>query len=123
MPELPPVTTTTLPSSWLLTGSRRFGSRRFGSRRASFDRAGRAWSTRVASGHVVMVRAGALGVLLTLTAIRAASHTDGIVVAARDLTPGAVVSASDLALVRIHAPHAVLASLVRDPRAVVGSVV
>jgi len=77
----------------------------------------------VSSGHVVMVLTGALGVLLTFTAIRAASHADAVVVAARELAPGAVVGAGDVTVGHIHASNRILAGLVRDPRAVVGSVV
>jgi len=67
--------------------------------------------TRVSTGHVVMVLAGALGVLLTLSVVHAADHTRAVFAAAHDLAPGSVLDASAIRLTRVHANAAVNASL------------
>ena len=71
----------------------------------------RAVTARVSAGHVVMLLAGALGVLLTLSALHAAANTDAVVVAAHDLVPGATLQAADLRLAQVHADHRVLAEV------------
>jgi Flp pilus assembly protein CpaB len=58
-----------------------------------------------------MLLAGALGVLLTLSALRTAAHTDAVLVAAHDLVPGATLQPSDLRVTQIHADHRALAEL------------
>ena len=67
--------------------------------------------SRVSTGHVVMVLAGALGVLLTLTVLRSADNTQPVFVAARDLASGTVISDSSVKVVRVHADAAVLGTL------------
>ncbi len=71
----------------------------------------RAVATRVSTGHVVMVLAGALGVLLTLTVLRSADTTRPVLVAARDLAPGIVIGDDALRVARVHADASVLATL------------
>jgi Flp pilus assembly protein CpaB len=58
-----------------------------------------------------MVLAGALGVLLTLSVVRASDRTRAVFVAAHDLAPGSVLDASAIRLTRVHADAAVNASL------------
>ncbi len=72
-----------------------------------------------------MVLAGALGVLLTFGVVRAADHTETVLVAARDLTPGTVIDRSALRLARVHAGAEVIAALYRasDVDALQGRVV
>ena len=67
--------------------------------------------TRVSSGHVVMVLAGALGVLLTLSVVRASDHTRAVLAAARNLAPGTVLDGGSVRTTRIHAEGTVNASL------------
>ena len=68
----------------------------------------RAVAARVSSGHVVMLLAGALGVLLTLSLLRSADDTQAVLVAARDLAPGTVVTDDAFRVARVHADDAVL---------------
>jgi Flp pilus assembly protein CpaB len=74
-------------------------------------RARRALHTRVSSGHLVMLLAGALGVLLTLSLLRAADHTTAVFVAAHDLAPGTIVTEGDLRVSRVRVDASVLATL------------
>jgi Flp pilus assembly protein CpaB len=67
--------------------------------------------SRVSTGHVVMVLAGALGVLLTLTVLRSADNTRPVFVAAHDLASGSVITDSSVKVVRVHADAAVLGTL------------
>ena len=71
----------------------------------------RALSSRVSTGHLVMVLAGVLGALLTLSALRAADDTRPVLVAAHDIVPGTVIHERWLRISRIHADDGVLASL------------
>jgi Flp pilus assembly protein CpaB len=71
----------------------------------------RALTSRVSTGHVVMVVAGLLGALLTLSALRAADDTRPVLVAARDIVPGTVIDSRWLRVSNIHADAAVLATL------------
>ncbi len=71
----------------------------------------RALRARVSSGHVVMLGAGALGVLLTLSAVRSADHTQPVLEAAHDLAPGTVVTAADVRVARVRADAAVVRTL------------
>ena len=73
----------------------------------------REMSSRLSTGHVVMVLAGALGVLLTLTVLRSADDTRPVLVAARDLAPGTVVNDASVHVARVHVDASVLATLVR----------
>jgi Flp pilus assembly protein CpaB len=66
----------------------------------------------VSTGHVVMVLAGLLGALLTLTALHAADDTTPILAAARDIAPGTVIDAHALRVARVHADAATLATLI-----------
>jgi Flp pilus assembly protein CpaB len=67
--------------------------------------------SRVSTGHVVMVLAGALGVLLTLTVLRSADNTRPVIVAAHDLAPGTVISDASVRVARIHADASVIGTL------------
>jgi Flp pilus assembly protein CpaB len=58
-----------------------------------------------------MLLAGALGVLLTLSALRTAAHTDAVLVAAHDLVPGATLQPGDLGVAQIHADREALAEM------------
>jgi Flp pilus assembly protein CpaB len=58
-----------------------------------------------------MVLAGALGVLLTLSVLRAADRTQPVLVAAHDLAPGTVIDDGDVRVARVHAGGPVLATL------------
>ena len=71
----------------------------------------RALTSRVSTGHVVMVIAGLLGALLTLSALRAADDTCPVVVAARDIVPGTVIDSRWLRTSSVHADTGVLATL------------
>src|SRR5207253_9331202 len=77
------------------------------------SRTRREMSSRLSTGHVVMVLAGALGVLLTLTVLRSADDTRPVLVAARDLAPGTVINDSSVHVARVHADASVLATLFR----------
>jgi len=68
-------------------------------------------SSRVSTGHVVMVLAGALGVLLTLTVLRSAGDTRPVLVAAHDLAPGTVITDETVHVSRVHVDSSVLATL------------
>jgi len=81
-------------------------------------RTGRLAALHLSSGHVVMIVAGALGVLLTLGVLRSADRTVPVVVAARDLGAGAVIEAADLGVARVRAGSATMATLVRADDAV-----
>jgi Flp pilus assembly protein CpaB len=65
----------------------------------------------LSSGHIVMIVAGALGVLLTLGLLRAADRTVPVVVAVRELRAGAVVGTGDLGTARVRAGSATMATL------------
>lgn len=71
----------------------------------------RALVGRVSTGHVVMVVAGLLGALLTLSAVRSADNSRPVLVAVHDIVPGTVIQARWLTVSRIHADSAVLATL------------
>jgi Flp pilus assembly protein CpaB len=74
-------------------------------------RTARAVRARVSNGHVVMVLAGALGVLLTLGILRGADQRTDVLVAARDLAPGTVLDDTSVRIARVRADGAVLATL------------
>ncbi len=74
-------------------------------------RTGKALAARLSSGHVVMLLAGALGVLLTLSVLRSADDTRSVLVAAKDLTPGAVLTEGDLRVAHMKADANVLATV------------
>jgi len=80
--------------------------------RARAAKGRRAALTRVSSGHVVMLLAGALGVLLTVSLLRSAGHTEPVLVAARDLAPGTVLDAGNVRVSRVHADASVRATLI-----------
>src|ERR1700686_868536 len=73
----------------------------------------REMSPRLSTGHVVMVLAGALGVLLTLSVLRSADDTQPVLVAARDLAPGTVINDASVHVARMRADASVLATLFR----------
>ena len=81
---------------------------------AIVGRTRRTVAARVSAGHVVMMLAGALGVLLTLTVLRTAEHTTPVLVAAHDLAPGTVIGDGTLRVARVHADASVLATLYAD---------
>jgi len=65
----------------------------------------------MSTGHVIMVLAGALGVLLTLSVLRAADDTRPMLAAAHDIAPGTVIDARMLHVTRVHVDKAVGATL------------
>jgi Flp pilus assembly protein CpaB len=71
----------------------------------------RALTSRVSTGHVVMVVAGLLGALLTLSALRAANDSHPVLVAAHDIVPGTVIDGRSFRASDIHADSGVLATL------------
>jgi Flp pilus assembly protein CpaB len=71
----------------------------------------RALASRVSTGHVVMVLAGVLGVLLTLSVLRAADDTRPMLAAARDIAPGTVIDGNSFRVTRVHVDDDVLATL------------
>ena len=74
-------------------------------------RAGRGVVSRLSTGHVVMIVAGLLGVVLTLSVLRSADDARAVLVAADDVVPGTVIEAGSVRTVRIDADDAVMASL------------
>lgn len=72
----------------------------------------RALRSRVSSGHVVMVVAGLLGLLLSLSVLRRADQTVAVVVVARDLAPGTRLRPDMVRVTRIHAENRLLTNLV-----------
>jgi len=75
------------------------------------SRTRRELTSRVSTGHVVMVLAGALGVLLTLTVLHSADDTRPVLVAAHDLAPGTVITDASVHVAHVHADASVLATL------------
>ena len=71
----------------------------------------RALASRVSTGHVVMLLAGLLGALLTLSLLHASSDTTPMLAAARDIAPGTVIDSSVLRTAHLHADAATLATL------------
>ena len=72
--------------------------------------AGRRWSSRLSTGHVVMIVAGLLGVALTLSVVRGHDRGREILVTTRDVVPGTVLDAGAVRTERIDASANVLAS-------------
>src|SRR6476619_1734077 len=85
----------------------------------------RALRTRVSSGHVVMLLAGALGVLLTLSVLRAADHSQPVIAASHELAPGTVLGGGDVRVARVRVSGDTIATLFRgsDVASVRGQVV
>ncbi len=71
----------------------------------------RALTSRVSTGHVVMVLAGVLGALFTLSALHAADHSRPMLAAARDIAPGTVIDSHSLRVTAVHVDDHVLATL------------
>ena len=84
----------------------------------------RALASRVSTGHVVMLLAGLLGALLTLSLLHASNDATPMLAAARDIAPGTVIDSSVLRTAHVHADTATLATLfaARDVDAVRGHV-
>jgi Flp pilus assembly protein CpaB len=59
-----------------------------------------------------MLLAGALGVMLTLSVLRAADDTQPVLVAARELSSGTLIGEHDVRVARVHVDGDVLATLV-----------
>jgi Flp pilus assembly protein CpaB len=71
----------------------------------------RAARSRVSAGHLVMVVAGLLAVLLNYSALRARDDTVRVAIAAWELRAGQTLSAADLAFTDLRAEPALLATL------------
>jgi len=65
----------------------------------------------MSTGHVVMVLAGALGVLLTLSLLRAAGDTRPMLAVAHDIAPGTVIDSGSLRVTRVHVDNEARATL------------
>jgi Flp pilus assembly protein CpaB len=65
----------------------------------------------MSTGHVVMIVAGLLGAVLTLSVLRSADDTRTVLVAANDIVPGTVFEADAVRTAQINASDDVLASL------------
>ena len=78
----------------------------------------------ISGAHILVALAGILGALLTLTALRDAQRTVGVVAVGRDVAMGDVLQSIDLTTVDIGADDALLAGLYRanDIRALLGRV-
>jgi Flp pilus assembly protein CpaB len=74
-------------------------------------RARRALSARLSPGHVVMLLAGALGVLFTLNVLRAADDTTPVLLASRDLAPGTLLDEHSVRIAHLRADPSVVATL------------
>jgi Flp pilus assembly protein CpaB len=74
-------------------------------------RARRTLSARVSGGHVVMLLAGALGVLLTLNVLRAADDSTPVLVAARDIAPGTLLDEHSVRVANVRADASIVATL------------
>ena len=72
----------------------------------------RALRSRVSSGHIVMVVAGLLGLLLSLSVLRKADNTVAVVMIARDLAPGTRLRPDMVRTTRVHVDGRLLANLV-----------
>ncbi|HEX6311772.1 MAG TPA: Flp pilus assembly protein CpaB [Acidimicrobiia bacterium] len=59
-------------------------------------------ASRFSAGHLVMIVAGLVGMLLTLALLRNADDRVEVAVAAHDLRPGEIVSAADLRYERVN---------------------
>jgi Flp pilus assembly protein CpaB len=70
----------------------------------------RSWTTRLSTGHVVMIVAGLLGVVLTLGILRTGEQRQAVLVAADDLVPGTVIDRDAVRVEQISADRTVLAS-------------
>jgi Flp pilus assembly protein CpaB len=73
-------------------------------------RARRRLAARMSTGHVVMLVAGLLGVVLTLSVLRTDHGGRAVIVAASDLVPGTVIDRDAIRVERVDASAAVLAS-------------
>jgi Flp pilus assembly protein CpaB len=58
-----------------------------------------------------MLLAGALGVLLTLSVLRAADHSEPVIVASHELAPGTVLGSGDVRVARVRVGRDTLATL------------
>jgi Flp pilus assembly protein CpaB len=78
----------------------------------------------VSGGHLVMIVAGLLGMLLTLALLRSADHRVRVAVAAHDLLPGDRVGPDDLRYERVKMDDDLLATVLEpdDVDAIAGSV-
>src|SRR4051794_17694443 len=75
--------------------------------------------SRVSSGHVVMVVAGVLGLLLSLSVLRRVDTTVPVMSVVHDITPGTRVQPQMFRTTRVHADARLLANLVA-PTAMAG---
>jgi Flp pilus assembly protein CpaB len=69
---------------------------------------------RVSSGHLVMVVAGLLGVVVSVSVLRDEPAGVRVAVASHDIAAGDVVHATDLTAERVQAPACLLDTLVRE---------
>jgi Flp pilus assembly protein CpaB len=68
---------------------------------------------RVSAGHLVMVVAGLLGVVLTVALLRAADDRQRVAVAAREVPVGSTLTAADVRYARVKMDEALLDTVLR----------
>lgn len=73
----------------------------------------RRFASRLSGGHLVMIVAGLVGMLLTLALLRSADERVEVAVAARDLRAGDVVAGGDLRYERVKMDDDLLATVLR----------
>ena len=85
----------------------------------------RSVGSRFSTGHVVMVVAGLLGLLLSLSVLRRADNTVPVVVVTRDVVPGTRLRPEMVGTTRVHADDRSLGNLVAadDRDTMIGSIV
>lgn len=85
----------------------------------------RSLGSRFSTGHVVMVVAGLLGLLLSLSVLRKADNTVPVVVVTRDVVPGTRLRSDMVGTTRVHADDQSMRNLVAadDRDALLGSIV
>ena len=69
--------------------------------------------SRFSTGHLVMVVAGLLGLLLTVAVLRRADEREPVAVAARDLAPGTALTESVVRYERVNMDDALLGTVLR----------
>src|SRR6266545_6510278 len=73
----------------------------------------RSLMSRLSTGHLVMIVAGLLGLLLTVAVLRRADERQPVAVAARDLAPGAVLTESSVRYEQVKMDDSLLGTVLR----------
>src|SRR5829696_4873293 len=69
--------------------------------------------SRLSTGHLVMIVAGLLGLLLTVAVLRRADERQPVAVAARDLAPGSALTESSVRYVRVKMDDSLLGTVLQ----------